>query len=419
VEYKLAYMANTGEVRQFTWADASKNLFQTMTTLGKDDQKAVDKVLAAAKIPATAPVAERIAAAEKYVKLNFNLEPGGRPSIAQMVATRNGTEASFTYLLANMYRKMGIGVELVVTCSRDKPLDGAFDSWTYLDNFLLYFPETQQYLAPGRADFFYGMVPAEWTDTPGLFVKTVKLGSIESAVGSVKTVPALAAEKTKQDLDIRVAFAPDLSNSTVTLSQTLGGYYASTIQPYWSMIPEPKRKEVLLEMQKGVVPDATNVRKLEVLNVERGTNPLAKPFIVNSEFDSASLLDKAGPRYLFKIGTLLGPQTELYQKEERQFDVENDNNRSYLRTIRFEVPAGYTVRNLNDLNANVKAGPDAAKPSFDFVSSYKQEGSTVTVTITENYRQLHWPKGEFEAFRAVVNAAANFNKVVLVLDKKS
>ena len=78
--------------------------------------------------------------------------------------------------------------------------------------------------------------------------------------------------------------------------------------------------------------------------------------------------------------------------------------------------AGYAVRNLNDLN--VKAGPDAAKPEFDFYSSYVQNGQTVTVTVSENYRQLRWLKADFEAFRAVVNAAANWNKVVLVLDKK-
>jgi hypothetical protein len=185
------------------------------------------------------------------------------------------------------------------------------------------------------------------------------------------------------------------------------------------MIPEDKRTELMQQLQKSVVPDASNFQKLAVRNVERGVSALDKPFIIESQLESASLLDKAGPRYLFKIGTLLGPQTELYQKEERQFDVENDNNRRYHRTIRFDVPAGYTVRNLKDLNVDVKAGGDAAKPDFDFRSSYVQEGQTVTVTVSENYRQVRWPKADFEAFRAVVNAAANFNKVVLVLDKKS
>lgn len=42
-----------------------------------------------------------------------------------------------------------------------------------------------------------------------------------------------------------------------------------------------------------------------------------------------------------------------------------------------------------------------------------------TVIISENYRWVRWSKADFEAFRAaVVNAAANFNKVVLVLEKR-
>jgi len=420
LEYKLAYIGSKGPVRQFTWADASKAIHENMTSLTKGETKAVAKVLAAAKVPATAPLPQRIAAVERYVKLTYNLEESASANLERVVATRNAPEAGFTHLLMALYRTLGIDTELVVTSSRTtKPFDGDFDSWTYLDHFALYFPATKQYLAPGRPDYFYGMLPADWTDNAGLFIKTVKLGSIESAVGTVKQIPALPAEISNQDLDISVTFAPDMDNSTVALKQTLGGYSAAVIQPFWTMIPEAKRTEILQGFQKGIVPDAVNFKQLEVRNVERGLSPLEKPFIVESTFESAALLDKAGPRYLFKIGTLLGPQTELYQKEERQYDVENDTNHGYLRTIRFEVPAGYTVRNLKDLNVDVKAGPDPAKPLFDFRSSYTQQGQTVVVTITENYRQLRWPKADFEAFRAVVNAAANFNKVVLVLDKKS
>ena len=419
VAYKLAYMASKGQIRQFTWADASQYMFRTMNTLGKDDVKAVAKVLAAAKLPTAGPPAQRIAAAENYVKLNFNLDENASPALAQVVATHNAPETGFTHLLAAIYHTLGIEYELVVTSSREAtPFDGTFDTWDYLDHFALYFPATGAFLAPGRPEYRYGMLPAAWTAGSGLFIKGVALGTIASAVGKVKDIPALAAEKSPQDLDITVAFAPDLSKSTVQLRQTLGGYPAVQIQPFWAQIPEAKRTEIMQELQKAVVPDATNFQQLAVRNVERGVSPLEKPFILEGQLESAALLDKAGPRYLFKIGTLLGPQTELYQKEERQFDVENDTNHGYLRTIRFDVPAGYAVRNLQDLNVDVKAGPDAAKPEFDFHSSYVQNGQTITVTVAENYRQIRWPKADFESFRAVVNAAANWNKVVLVLDKK-
>ena len=420
VEYKLAYVANQGQVRQFTWADAGRYLHGIMTAQTKDDAKVVAKVLDAAKVPASAPVAERIAAMENYIKLNFNLEENTDNSLPKMLATHNAPEDGLTHLMVLLYRKLGIEPEVVVTSSRDKrPFDGTFDTWGYLDHYALYFPATDKYLAPGRPDCRYGMLPSDWTGIDGLFVRSVKLGTTESGIGTVKPITALPAEMSPQNLDISVRFAPDLTNSTLNVRQTLGGYPAASIQPFWSMIPADKRTELLQTLQKSVAADAVNFRNLEAHNVERGINSLEKPFIVEGEMESAALLDKAGPRYLFKIGTLLGPQTELYQKEERQFDMENDNNHGYLRVIRFEVPAGYAVRNLNDLNMDVKAGPDAAKPVFDFHSGYTQQGQTVTVTVSENYRQLRWPKADFEAFRAVVNAAANFNKVVLVLDKKS
>ena len=423
-EYKLAYIASKGQVRQFTWADASQFVHGSVNNLTKDEAKAVAKILTAGKLLAapvsTMPVADRIRAAENYVKLNYNLEEGASGNIEQIAATHNAPEAGFSHLLAALYRAMGIDFEVVVTSSRETvPFDGTFDTWNYLDHFAFYFPATGQYLAPGRPDYRYGMLPADWTGGSGLYIKGVKLGNMESAVGKVKDIPALGADQSPQDIDATVTFAPDLSSSTIRLRQTLGGYPAAEIQPYWTMIPEAKRTEILQSLQKAVVPDASNFQKLEVRNTERDISPLDKPFIVEGQMESAALLDKAGPRYLFKIGTLLGPQTELYQKEERQFDVENDNNHRYLRTIRFDVPAGYAVRNLQDLNVDVKAGEDAAKPAFDFRSSYVQNGQTITVTVAENYRQLRWPKADFEAFRAVVNAAANWNKVVLVLDKKS
>ena len=425
VEYKLAYMASKGQIRQFTWADASQFVYRNMTSMSKDEAKAVAKVLTASKLAVASaralPLADRIRAVESYVKLNFNLEEGAGSSLEQVVATHNAPESGFSHLMAALYKALGIDFEVVVTSSRESnPFDGAFDTWNYLDHFALYFPGTGQYLAPGRPDYRYGMLPADWTGGSGLFIKGVTLGNTESAVGKVKDIPALTAEQSPQDIDATVTFAPDLNSATVRLRQTMGGYPATQIQPFWSLIPEAKRTEILQELQKSVVADATNFQQLQVRNVERDIIPLDKPFIVEGQMESAGLLDKAGPRYLFKIGTLLGPQTELYQKEERQFDVENDNNRRYLRTIRFDVPAGYAVRNLNDLNVDVKTGPgaEAGAAAFDFHSSYIQSGQTVTVTITENYRQLRWPKADFEAFRAVVNASANWNKVVLVLDKK-
>ncbi|MBC6696973.1 DUF3857 domain-containing protein [Hymenobacter puniceus] len=418
LEYKLAYTTQRGRTRLFTWADASQYLHGTVYSLSKDETKAVDKVLKDAKLPAGGDVETRVKTLENYLKTSFNLAEDGESTLNRIAATKNASELGMTRLFVALLRRQNIEHELVLTSDRsDAVFDDTFDTWNYLDNYALYFPETKQLLAPSRPDFRYGMLPPGWTANKGLFVRTVKLGSTESAVGTVRDIPTLTAEQSPNDLAIQVKFTPELDKALIDVHQVLGGYHGQQIQPFYSLIPEEKRTEVMQELVKGNVPDAT-FQSLKVTNGEANLNPLNKPFLVDASVESSALLNKAGQRYLFKIGELLGPQSELYQTEARQYDVENDFNRRYNRVITLELPAGYQVRNLQDLNADVKAGPDAKDPLYYFTSKYAVQGQTVTVTITEAYRQIRWPKKDFEAFRDVVNAAANFNKVVLVLEKK-
>ena len=415
LEYKLAYSASRGRVRAFTWADASRYLYERVYQWNKDEVKAVDKLLKQTNLPAAQP----LPALENYLKTNFQLGASGGPEkLTDVIAARAASDMGAARLFAALFNRLNINNELVMTTDRtETPFDEEFDTWNYLDNPVFYLPATKQWLAPGRADYRLPLIPSEWTANKGLFVRRVQLGSTETAVGKIGDIPTLSADQSQNDLDISVQFAPNLDKSTVTIRETLGGYAAQPIQPFYALIPEDKRGEVTESIIKSNVPDAT-FRKIAVTNGETGLNPLEKPFIVDATVESVALLDRAGPKYLFKIGTLLGPQSELYQSEERQYDVENEFNRRYNRTITFEVPAGYQVRNLQDLTVDVQAGPTAAGPEYLFKSSYEQQGQKVTVTIREYYRQIRWPKADFQPFREVVNAAANFNKVVLVLEKK-
>ncbi|GAB2456129.1 hypothetical protein GCM10011375_04180 [Hymenobacter qilianensis] len=418
VEYKLAYNSARGRVRLFTWADASQHLHTLIYGFTKDEQKALDKLLKQMNLPAQASSTEKAAAAEHYIKINFQLNEATDKDLVRVVATRAASQMGFARLFAAILSKLSVEHELVVTSNRNEaPFDEAFDTWNYLEHYAFYLPATKQWLAPGRADYRMPLIPAEWTATRGLFVRTVKLGSTESAVGTVREIPTLTADQSQDDLAIAVRFGAAMDKATVDIKQTMGGYQAQQIQPFYSQIPDDKRTEAMQTLVKGNVPDAT-FQRLVVTNGEPGLNPLLKPFIVDATVETAALLDRAGSKYLFKVGTLLGVQSELYQNETRQYDVENAYNRRYQRTITFELPAGYQVRNLQDLNIVAKAGPGST-PTYLFESSYEQKGQAVTVTINEHYREVRWPKKDFEAFRNVVNAAANFNKVVLVLEKKA
>ena len=48
----------------------------------------------------------------------------------------------------------------------------------------------------------------------------------------------------------------------------------------------------------------------------------------------------------------------------------------------------------------------------------KVTGNVLDIEVTETYHEILYPLSQFETFKKVINAAADFNKVVLVLEKK-
>lgn len=55
---------------------------------------------------------------------------------------------------------------------------------------------------------------------------------------------------------------------------------------------------------------------------------------------------------------------------------------------------------------------------MSFVSGFTKEGNNVNIHVREEYRNLYYPVSQYEDFKKIINAAADFNKIVLVLEKK-
>ena len=107
----------------------------------------------------------------------------------------------------------------------------------------------------------------------------------------------------------------------------------------------------------------------------------------------------------------------MYQEKTRQLPADVQYPHVLYRKIKFEIPEGYTIKNLNDLNIDIQYKP-ATVVTMGFVSSYKVTGNVLDIEVTETYREILYPLSQFETFKKVINAAADFNKVVLVLEKK-
>jgi len=73
------------------------------------------------------------------------------------------------------------------------------------------------------------------------------------------------------------------------------------------------------------------------------------------------------------------------------------------------------VKNPEDLVFNIT--PDTQNNSAGFVSSYELKGNQLVVTVFEYYNETSYPVSQYFIYENVMNAAADFNKVVLVMDK--
>ena len=326
------------------------------------------------------------------------------------IASREG----MTKLMLGVYNKAGITAHVVITCSReDVKFDGSFDSWAYLDDYLLYFPETKGFLAPYVFENRYPFVPFKFTANQGLFIEPFSMGEVKSGLASVHEIPALGYKVNYDNLDIDVKFADDLASNIIHQKRDFGGYNAAYFTPYFNLMSKEDVTELVEDITKRTAPDA---------KITKGTaNPVANGlydnFVFDVNFTSAHFIEKAGPRILFKVGGLIGPQTEMYRDDQRLTDVENDFNRLYDRKIRIQLPEGYTLKNPDDLKFDVSV-VDKDRTPFVFKSSYAITGNMLELTINEYYEDIFVPIKRYEDFRKVVNAAADFNKVTLVFEKK-
>jgi hypothetical protein len=148
-----------------------------------------------------------------------------------------------------------------------------------------------------------------------------------------------------------------------------------------------------------------------------------KPLTLYASATLSSLVNKAGNRYLVKVGSLIGEQEDIYEERQRIMPVDLQYPHSFRRTITINIPKGYKILNPDAVRLNA----DYLNGNLDNVISFNADyqlvkdnknGDKMIITVNESYAQLHFPVFEFERFRQVYNTAADFNNVMLVLVKK-
>lgn len=379
-------------------------------------QKELRKLIKDMDLDAAKDPEDKVRRMEDHLKTRFNIVSVGAMELrdpATIIKNKAMNNVGAMVMTTLLLTELGMEHQVVVTSDRQNyRFDKDFESYLGLQREFIYLPTLKKYMAPTEVELRVGYIPAEYMDNQGLFIRTVDVGGTRTGIGKVGYIEPLADDKCIHDIHTQVDLASEPGKAVIHMENSLSGYYAQFLQPFYSML-DAENKEKVLDNMVGFLTEDSESKQVDV--VDHGSmNFGVKPVVIKVDVTSSKFLEQAGDKTLFKIGDLIGPQMELYADKERTLPVDDDHARRYERVITVTLPKGARIENLGDLKFDrslVRDGRELLK----FHSDYTLEGDVLTVTVVEFYKVCQLPISEFEAYRSVVNAAADFNKVTLVL----
>lgn len=420
VAYKLTGSRRTGKLNINSFDNISDVIFQRINKqLSKTEEKALDKIITDAQLTYTKNEEDKIRKFEDYVKNTIYVTeglPNYSVSIDKILETKMADEASVTRLYAVAFDKMNIRCELLLTCSHyDYTFERNFESFNYLDKYFLFFPQYTKYLAPSYPLYRYGLIPPQFRNNNGLFIKKTTLGNLTTGLGIVKFVDPDTYSINTDSLDVDVDFSEGFENVKFNYRVSISGQDATSVQGIFDYLKEEKDKD---ELRKSLIERYADDEEIkEIKSENEGCAFVAKkPYGVSGSFTSNKFIDKAGAKYLFKVGELIGPQEQLYQEESRKMPMEMSYCKNYRHTITFEIPKGFKLTNIEKLDMNISLKDKSDNPVMAFRSWYDIKDNKVTVNVEEYYKVTNLPIERYEEFRTVINASADFNKIVLLFE---
>ncbi|MDQ3072673.1 MAG: DUF3857 domain-containing protein [Bacteroidota bacterium] len=417
-EYKLAYnTSNDLKLRLYTFTQAAEIYYGNAHMNLKNDEKVVQKLLQELDVY-DMELREQVRTLENYFKSNINVldiwnlnEP-----FTAIMKEKYASELGVMRLYIACFEELGIDYELVVSSNRsERPFDQGFDTWGFLQEEFLYIPELKAYLVPDDNYVRFGPAPSAYIGGYALFISPETIGKITTAMPEVRLVDYPDASFSYDNMVANVTFSPDLESANLKVTREINGYAASFFRPYYHILADDKRKEIADEIIKHGAPDA-QVKNVTVTNFDMNTDEVDQPLTLEGEVVLNDIIEIAGDKFLINVGALIGQQAEMYQDKPRMTGVDLEYSHGYHRVIRIEIPPGYKVSGLDALKMNFAYSRDG-KDIMYFISDYKLTGNILEIDIREAYNEITLPLEVFEDYRTVINAAADFNKVRLLMEK--
>ncbi len=345
-----------------------------------------------------------------------------REVLDTVLATKAASYKGYIRLFAACLTQAGIKHNIGWAWERgEQIINPAFETWYGLNHTLIYFPNQKKFLQPTDKFLRYPMTQSSLAGSKGVFCVIPPKGLLDGPMYKVRNITPMSEKETRSDVDATVSFDKKM-NATVNMTHSWYGYSSVDLRTELPFTrPENMQKFVAGEIDFARTPQ--DVLTYKFANEDVSAYNTNKPLVLTATVNGNNLLNKAGSRYLLQVGKIIGKQNDVYQERPRNMPVELDYPFSGNHKIVINIPKGYKVANPDAVRISAEYLDREVESVISFQSGYKyvkdaRNGDKLIVTVNEMFRQLKFGAAEYDRFKNVFNAAADFNNVTLVLVKK-
>ncbi len=431
-EYKLVRFVdeNENDTKPLQGAnEIAKGIYNDHIKLTDKEKKAVNKYLTELGVAGAGNEFENIKKIENGIKNNVALYAdveGDENALDSIINKKAATTTGYIRLFAACFAQAGVDFELgMVGDRRERKYDPKFENWGNMDTHVFYFPHQKKFLSPANLYCRYPIVDEELLTSKGVFC-AIKPGEepkgiTTASIADIITVAPLPETESVQKLVANVSLNKEME-AKVDATYTYSGYTATGLREAIATVKPEQKKDLMMRLTPlAEKPD--QIVKYTVANEGFDNYYNNKPLEVYTSVQMPGMVTKAGNEYLLKVGSVIGAQMSIYTKEPRRTPVDLDYPHTVTRTITVDIPKGYKILNPEKLRIQADFVDKDVNTVAAFNSSYeiktdKVNGDKLVVYVKEFYKQIHYSLLEYEHYRKVVNAAADFSAVTLALTKK-
>ncbi|MGO4293819.1 hypothetical protein [Chitinophaga sp. RAB17] len=421
IDFALHEAIEGKDTTRIRWQQFGEEGYVPLVAVSKAEYKQLEKELQ--KWPFTKqrmPTTQMIYLVEQFVKTNFELTPpsetGETMDLISIVRTRRAEKVGMARLLNAVYYMLNIPTQVLFTSSRDSLLlDSQLVNRQLAKNILLYFPTTQQALAPTDMDTRFPCYPALWAGIPALRCRDTLIGQESKVLTDFITTPITPYTVSNISTD---ATLKSITDPAWEVKQSFGGYPGANIKSAFGITG--KTTEGKFKIYNALLPFEPGVRKPTAVTTENevfNNRMLDKPVLLNSTLNTPSLVENKNTQINIHIGQLLGGTLSAdIPLPTGTLPIQMSFPYYQEKRINIPIPAGYKVANKGDFSADIS--DKGSQPALGYKMRCEQEGNVLHIFIVEWYRQMDFYGENKSIFGQMLNTIRKVQQQDLVLVKE-